>query len=309
MSSKTTGKAGKITSGRVRRKKKKITNSNLTTACNNKLTTTTASSITAIKPISSISSINSSINSVLNSNSYHSDTECSTSSSKTSQQQFNQLPQLDNSLNNSINHHHSPINSQIYCDNLITSNKSYTNGQYLNQSTNSSYNSPFNSSYYNQSFKTQLDQQTKLNQFNHNNLSLTSNLDHLNNSLNQYLPKNHHQTAKYCANKDTKTINKLDRTMMDCKPLLNPNLFANSTNQLNLTSNIGGTFNAANNGKLPFCCGCGKAILDRFLLQTMNTLWHEDCLKCKICDCRLGEVGSSLFTKSEMLLCKRDYLR
>ena len=37
--------------------------------------------------------------------------------------------------------------------------------------------------------------------------------------------------------------------------------------------------------------------------------WHEDCLKCGCCDCRLGEVGSTLFTKGNLILCKRDYLR
>ena len=37
--------------------------------------------------------------------------------------------------------------------------------------------------------------------------------------------------------------------------------------------------------------------------------WHEDCLKCGCCDCRLGEVGHSLYTKGNLILCKRDYLR
>jgi len=27
------------------------------------------------------------------------------------------------------------------------------------------------------------------------------------------------------------------------------------------------------------------------------------------CDCRLGEVGSTLFQKGNLMLCKRDYLR
>ena len=33
--------------------------------------------------------------------------------------------------------------------------------------------------------------------------------------------------------------------------------------------------------------------------------WHEDCLKCGCCDCRLGEVGHSLYTK----VCLEDYKR
>ncbi|XP_034250529.1 LIM domain only protein 3-like [Thrips palmi] len=57
------------------------------------------------------------------------------------------------------------------------------------------------------------------------------------------------------------------------------------------------------------CAGCGKAITDRYMLKAMDLLWHEDCLKCGCCDCRLGEVGSTLYTKANLLLCRRDYLR
>ena len=57
------------------------------------------------------------------------------------------------------------------------------------------------------------------------------------------------------------------------------------------------------------CAGCGKLISDRYLLKALDMFWHEDCLKCGCCDCRLGEIGSTLFTKSNLILCKRDYLR
>lgn len=57
------------------------------------------------------------------------------------------------------------------------------------------------------------------------------------------------------------------------------------------------------------CAGCGKHIQDRYLLRALDLLWHEDCLKCGCCDCRLGEVGSTLYTKGNLMLCKRDYLR
>ncbi|KAJ6220980.1 hypothetical protein RDWZM_006792 [Blomia tropicalis] len=50
-------------------------------------------------------------------------------------------------------------------------------------------------------------------------------------------------------------------------------------------------------------------IKERYLLKALDQLWHEDCLKCACCDCRLGEVGSTLFTKANLILCKRDYLR
>lgn len=57
------------------------------------------------------------------------------------------------------------------------------------------------------------------------------------------------------------------------------------------------------------CAGCGKQITERYLLKALDMFWHEDCLKCGCCDCRLGEVGSTLYTKANLILCKRDYLR
>ncbi|XP_012264397.2 LIM domain only protein 3-like [Athalia rosae] len=57
------------------------------------------------------------------------------------------------------------------------------------------------------------------------------------------------------------------------------------------------------------CAGCGKSITERYLLKALDMYWHEDCLKCGCCDCRLGEVGSTLYTKANLILCKRDYLR
>nr|XP_019530096.2 LIM domain transcription factor LMO4.1 isoform X1 [Aedes albopictus]XP_019530097.2 LIM domain transcription factor LMO4.1 isoform X1 [Aedes albopictus] len=78
----------------------------------------------------------------------------------------------------------------------------------------------------------------------------------------------------------------------------------------------GGGQNGIGNGNGPhshnhnqqLCAGCGKHIQDRFLLRALDLLWHEDCLKCGCCDCRLGEVGSTLYTKGNLMLCKRDYL-
>lgn len=67
--------------------------------------------------------------------------------------------------------------------------------------------------------------------------------------------------------------------------------------------------NSTGSNSNPECFGCQKAIKERYLLQAVDHLWHEDCLKCACCDCRLGEVGSTLFTKANLILCKRDYLR
>ncbi|XP_063927654.1 LIM domain only protein 3-like isoform X1 [Zophobas morio] len=67
--------------------------------------------------------------------------------------------------------------------------------------------------------------------------------------------------------------------------------------------------NSAGGGGVRECAGCGKRITERFLLKALDLYWHEDCLKCGCCDCRLGEVGSTLYTKANLILCKRDYLR
>ncbi|XP_059614443.1 LIM domain only protein 3 [Phlebotomus argentipes] len=72
-------------------------------------------------------------------------------------------------------------------------------------------------------------------------------------------------------------------------------------------SGVGGGGNGQATNQL--CAGCGKHIQDRYLLRALDMLWHEDCLKCGCCDCRLGEVGSTLYTKGNLMLCKRDYLR
>ncbi|KAJ3596530.1 hypothetical protein NHX12_002936 [Muraenolepis orangiensis] len=57
------------------------------------------------------------------------------------------------------------------------------------------------------------------------------------------------------------------------------------------------------------CAGCQGQILDRFMLQALDRFWHEDCLKCACCDCRLGQQGTSLYTRANLILCRRDYLR
>eukprot|EP00092_Neocalanus_flemingeri_P013881 GFUD01014975.1.p1 GENE.GFUD01014975.1~~GFUD01014975.1.p1 ORF type:complete len:229 (+),score=65.58 GFUD01014975.1:214-900(+) len=57
------------------------------------------------------------------------------------------------------------------------------------------------------------------------------------------------------------------------------------------------------------CPACNKRIIDRYFLQALDQFWHQDCLKCSCCECRLGEVGDILYTKGNMILCKRDYLR
>ena len=57
------------------------------------------------------------------------------------------------------------------------------------------------------------------------------------------------------------------------------------------------------------CHGCNQIIKDKYLLKALEKFWHEDCLKCACCDCRLGEIGCKLYTKANLILCKKDYLR
>lgn len=57
------------------------------------------------------------------------------------------------------------------------------------------------------------------------------------------------------------------------------------------------------------CAGCGGKISDRFLLYTMDSYWHSRCLKCSCCQAQLGDIGTSCYTKSGMILCRNDYIR
>uniref|UniRef100_W5M3G5 LIM domain only 4a n=1 Tax=Lepisosteus oculatus TaxID=7918 RepID=W5M3G5_LEPOC len=56
------------------------------------------------------------------------------------------------------------------------------------------------------------------------------------------------------------------------------------------------------------CAGCGGRIADRFLLYSMDHYWHTRCLKCSCCQAQLGEIGTSCYSKSGMILCRNDYL-
>lgn len=64
-----------------------------------------------------------------------------------------------------------------------------------------------------------------------------------------------------------------------------------------------------NNEEENICAACAKPIKERYLLMALDKQWHEDCLKCDGCNCRLGEVGRSLFTRANKILCRTDFLR
>lgn len=57
------------------------------------------------------------------------------------------------------------------------------------------------------------------------------------------------------------------------------------------------------------CAACNKQIKrDKYLLRACDKYWHENCLKCDRCRSRLGELGSTLYTKANMILCKSDFM-
>ncbi|RNA27711.1 Insulin enhancer [Brachionus plicatilis] len=61
--------------------------------------------------------------------------------------------------------------------------------------------------------------------------------------------------------------------------------------------------------KSAVCMGCGLSIQDQFVLKCSPDLqWHESCLKCCECSCKLGE-NATCFVKSGKAYCKSDYAR
>ncbi|XP_043914153.1 LIM domain transcription factor LMO4-A isoform X2 [Protopterus annectens] len=77
----------------------------------------------------------------------------------------------------------------------------------------------------------------------------------------------------------------------------------------NRNSESGSTTVSSNSSPPKACAGCGGKIADRFLLYSMERYWHIRCLKCSCCQAQLGEIGTSCYTKSGMILCRNDYIR
>lgn len=50
-------------------------------------------------------------------------------------------------------------------------------------------------------------------------------------------------------------------------------------------------------------------IAERYLLSAVDKLWHHSCLKCSCCGAALADLGSSCFTRGDMILCRADYSR
>jgi len=72
---------------------------------------------------------------------------------------------------------------------------------------------------------------------------------------------------------------------------------------------VGGHSSSSGRAATTTCYGCGRPIKDRWLLSAVDRSWHENCLRCSYCQCALAAVGSTLFARADLLLCRRDYLR
>ncbi|KAI0981722.1 hypothetical protein GJ496_010624 [Pomphorhynchus laevis] len=56
------------------------------------------------------------------------------------------------------------------------------------------------------------------------------------------------------------------------------------------------------------CSGCGQSITDDVVVKMMDLKWHNNCLHCGDCYCRLSDYGNAFLFHGK-LLCKRDFSR
>ena len=57
------------------------------------------------------------------------------------------------------------------------------------------------------------------------------------------------------------------------------------------------------------CMGCGLFIQDQYIFKVLPDMqWHERCLKCSECMCKLNE-NTTCFVKNGQAYCKHDYIR
>ncbi|XP_048860612.1 LIM/homeobox protein Lhx6-like isoform X1 [Brienomyrus brachyistius] len=54
------------------------------------------------------------------------------------------------------------------------------------------------------------------------------------------------------------------------------------------------------------CANCGLEILDRYLLQVNNLIWHVRCLECSVCRTSLRQ-HNTCYVKNREIYCKMDY--
>ena len=57
---------------------------------------------------------------------------------------------------------------------------------------------------------------------------------------------------------------------------------------------------------LLLCAGCDGPILDRFLLNVLDRVWHAKCVRCCECGCPLTD---KCFARDGRLFCRHDFFR
>jgi len=63
---------------------------------------------------------------------------------------------------------------------------------------------------------------------------------------------------------------------------------------------------SAGAGMLLLCAGCDGPILDRFLLNVLDRVWHAKCVQCCECGCPLAD---KCFARDGRLFCRQDFFR
>ncbi|KAA0183344.1 hypothetical protein HAZT_HAZT001049 [Hyalella azteca] len=59
--------------------------------------------------------------------------------------------------------------------------------------------------------------------------------------------------------------------------------------------------------KMIICCaGCGRPIMDKFLLTVLDRTWHAECVRCVDCGSSLTE---KCFSREDKLYCRNDFFR
>jgi len=68
---------------------------------------------------------------------------------------------------------------------------------------------------------------------------------------------------------------------------------------------------AATMSSSTYCVGCGRAILDRYVLSAVPGLlqWHADCLRCDECRQLIDESSRTCFVRHRNVYCSTDFHR
>lgn len=54
------------------------------------------------------------------------------------------------------------------------------------------------------------------------------------------------------------------------------------------------------------CAGCQRPIVDKFLLNVLDQVWHDTCVQCS--DCR-RPMADKCFSREGKIFCKDDFFR